>query len=451
MITRRQLLQAAAAVPLAAAGCSHERAGSASGAREVVRDVIHVGSPTIPPSITLTPHTIIVPDGARAIAGLTTDRKALRLAAGTPAVSPGSVVVLTDVGVFRAQAVERSGDQQVVTPAPCAIHQLIADGGLRFQNVRITPRAGATTGTRRPTGRSAAAVVFDRLSPTLHAQDSGDTSGKIGDYDYRIQYNATDDAVTFDASASGDVAGFETKLTANGHLSGFDVSGGVNVRRGAPESLALLVKSLVGEVNLEATASRHDNAAHPGQQMLKIPKEYVWPLVIDGIPFLLKLGVALLLNEGLTNTNAQARFGVKLTFKGSSGFDMKLPGEPKEADPKIDTALDTDYSFTHAESVGLGPQALLVAMQCPRLAFGLGLDLPFVDVFAGPYIDVVTAASHTASGAAAIVACQRNQLVITGAVGCEGKFLLWEGDMRKEAYRKEIVRAVPDTKACRLE
>jgi hypothetical protein len=50
-----------------------------------------------------------------------------------------------------------------------------------------------------------------------------------------------------------------------------------------------------------------------------------------------------------------------------------------------------------------------------------------------------------------LVPCQRNQLVITGAVGCAGKFLHWEGDVRKEAYRKEIVRAVPDSKACRLE
>src|SRR5262249_20777507 len=155
--------------------------------------------------------------------------------------------------------------------------------------------------------------------------------------------------------------------------------------------------------------------------------------------------------EGLTNINAQVRFGVKLTFKGSSGFDMKLPGDPKQADPKIDTAYDSDFSFTHAESVGLGPQALLVAMQCPRLALVLGLDLPLVDVFAGPYVDVVTSASHTTSGATALIACQRNQIVITGSVGCEGAFLKWSGDMRKEAYRKDIVRAVPDTKVCRLE
>jgi hypothetical protein len=201
--------------------------------------------------------------------------------------------------------------------------------------------------------------------------------------------------------------------------------------------------------------------------MLKIPHEFVWPIVIDGIPFLLKLGVALLLNEGLTNINGAARFGVKLTFKGSSGFDMPLPGDPKKApEPKTDTKIESENSFTHAESVGLGPQALLVAMQCPRLAFGLGLhmpstlldvigplldvDLPHIEVFAGPYIDVVTAASHTTSGAMAMVNCQRNQLVITGAVGCQAAFLHWDHDVRAEVYRKEIVRTVPNIKGCEL-
>jgi hypothetical protein len=158
-------------------------------------------------------------------------------------------------------------------------------------------------------------------------------------------------------------------------------------------------------------------------------------------------------SETFPGKYAAARFGVKLTFKGSSGFDMPLPGEPKQADPKIDTSLDTDFSFKHAESVGLGPQALMVAMQCPRLACGLGLDLPFIDCFTGPYIDIVTTASHVAAGAMALVPCQRNQLIINGAVGCDVEFLNWSSGekFRKEAYRKEFTRAVPDSKACRGE
>jgi hypothetical protein len=437
-LRRREFLRVTTASVVGGfAACSRQQSPAPQGI------VVRSGSDVIPPRIALTPQTVVVPSRARALVGVSNDHKALRMTGVD--VKPGSVVLLQDVGVFRAKAVQPGNrGELLVTPAPCAISDLIADGDVRFENIRIRPPAG------RPSGSTPMAARFtDLLIPPLAAQDSGAASGKVGAFDYQIQYTATDDAVNFDASTNGDLAGFLTKVTATGHLTGFDLSGGVSVRRGAPESLALLVKAIAGEVTVDATAARHDNAAHPGNQMLKIPKEYVWPIVIDGIPFLLKLGVALLLNEGLTNTDAQVRFGVKLTFKGSSGFDMRLPGDPKKAEPKMETALDNDFSFTHAESVGLGPQALLVAMQCPRLAFGLGLDLPFVDVFTGPYIDIVTSASHTAAGAMAIVPCQRNQIVVAGTVGCEGAFVRWNGDMRVEAYRREIVRAVPDTAACR--
>ena len=446
---RRQILRVAATAPLVAAweGCTRRNAettGSTSGG------VIRVGSATIPSSIKLTPQTVIVPTGERAIAGLSPDRKALHLV-GADSIKAGSTVLLSDFGVFRAQDVQAAPGGLFVTPGPCALQDLISDGAIRFDNVRVRPSDGKPGG---PANKrlSESASLWDLFIPRVFAQEPIASSGKLGSFDYQIQYATTDDAVTFDAGANGDLAGFTAKVTSNGHLEGFELSGNAEVRSGNPENLALLIKGLKGEVNLEASAERHDNAAHPGNQMLKIPHEFEWPIVISGIPFLLKLGVAILFNEGLTNTQAAARFGVKLKFKGSSGFDMPLPGDPKKADPKIDTSLDTDFSFQHAESVGLGPQALLVAMQCPRLAFGLGFSLPFIDAFAGPYIDVVTSASHTAAGALALVPCQRNQLVITGAVGCQAKFLKYETpDIRKEAYRKEIVRAVPDSKACRLE
>ncbi len=462
--SRRQILRAAIAAPFLAAveGCTRkqtETTGSTSGG------IIRVGSATIPSSIKLTPQTVIVPAGARALAGFSPDRKALHIV-GADSIKAGSTVLLSDVGVFRAQAVQPAPDGLFVTPAPCALQDLISDGAIRFENVRIRPGDGRPSLPVRKRPRQSASL-FDLLIPQAFAEESSSPSGKLEGFDYEIQYAAIDDAVTFDASVSGDIAGFEAKVSTNGHLDGFELSGNAEVRSGNPENLALLVKGLKGEVNLEASVERHDNAAHPGQKLLKIPHEFVWPIVIEGIPCLLKLGVALLLNEGLTNIQAAARFGVKLKFKGSSGFDMPLPGDPKKADPKIETELETDYSFTHAESVGLGPQALLVAMQCPRLAFGLGLALPselmdtllpVVDIdfpiqaFLGPYIDIVTSASHTTSGAMAMVPCQRNQLVVTGAVGVEARFLKWTvPDLRKEAYRKEIVRAVPDTKVCRLE
>jgi hypothetical protein len=136
-VRRRDLLRSALSAPLLAlAGCSREQA--AAPAASVAANVVRAGSATIPPSLKLTPQTVVIPDGARAFKGRAADRKALRLdAAAAERVKAGSVVVLSDVGVFKAQSVQRDGGDLLVTPEPCAITELIRDGELRFEGLRI--------------------------------------------------------------------------------------------------------------------------------------------------------------------------------------------------------------------------------------------------------------------------------------------------------------------------
>ncbi|MCS6921468.1 MAG: hypothetical protein NZM07_06060, partial [Elioraea sp.] len=64
-------------------------------------NVLRAGSATIPPSLKLTPQTVVIENGARAFKGRAADRRALRLdAAAAEQVKAGSVVLLADVGVF---------------------------------------------------------------------------------------------------------------------------------------------------------------------------------------------------------------------------------------------------------------------------------------------------------------------------------------------------------------
>jgi hypothetical protein len=79
-----------------------------------------------------------------------------------------------------------------------------------------------------------------------------------------------------------------------------------------------------------------------------------------------------------------------------------------------------------------------------------GNKIAFSGCVCWSYVDIVTSASHTTAGVLSLLPCQRNQLVISRSIGCDAKFLHWDaGDnMRKEVYHKEIVNAVPNTKAC---
>jgi len=289
--------------------------------------------------------------------------------------------------------------------------------------------------------------LMDWLVPAAFAATGSRYSGTIGDYTIEAGYQSDGDTLKFDGKLGRDSDGVKIDVDVNGDLSGFELDGGVAVSNGRASNINLTFSNLTGEVTLQARGGRGAKAGHKGESILKLPLEYEWPVVIDGIPFVLKLAVALLLNEGFTSVDAVAGVGVKLKFNGATGFDMKLPGLPAQAQTTAQGEMNYELSIERADGTGLGPQTLLVACQFPRFGFGLG----FGQAYAGSFIDIVTATSTTVAGATALVPCQRGQLVVTGSVGVESAFLLWERSTKVEVYRKEIVRTVPDVKACRIE
>lgn len=446
---RRTLLAGAAAAPIAAlAGCSREQSTSAGLAAPA--NVLRAGSPTIPPSLKLMPQAVVIKDGARAFKGRAADRRAMCLdAAAAEQVKPGSVVVLSDVGVFKAQAVQRDGSDLLVVPETCAINELIRDGEVNFSGLRIDPRAA-----RLQTARAAresislAGMALDWLLPPAHAASANRHAGQLGDYEVDAGYAASDGALRFDGRFNRDSRGMKIDVKLDGQLSGFSIGGRIAVADGRARNLNLLLNDLSGQVELTARAGRGGKGDFKGEDIIVTPIEESWPVVIDGIPFLLRLKCALLVNDGLTNLDAFVEMKTGVKFRGErTGFEMRLPGEPNQVEHSPVGSLQfEDFQFHKADGVGLGPQTLLAAFQFPRLGFGLGIE----HVFAGSFIDLVTAANTTLAGSMAPVPCRRAQLVLTGSVGVDGKFLLWEKSTKLPVWTQEFVRAVPDVKACQI-
>ncbi|MDZ7651289.1 MAG: hypothetical protein U5L03_01315 [Burkholderiaceae bacterium] len=447
-VLRRSLLNGAAAVPLAAlGGCSREAAAPAVTA---AGDVLRAGSPTIPPSIKLTPQTVVVKDGARAFKGRAADRRTLRLdAAAAEQVRAGSVVVLSDVGVFKAQAVRREGGELFVAPEPCAINELIRDGEVNFNGLRIDPRAARLQTALAPRASTAlAAAALDWLVPPAHAASADRYTGQLGDYEVDAGYAGSDGALRFDGRFHRDSHGMKIDVKLDGQLSGFSIGGRIAVADGRARNLNLLLNDLAGQVELTARAGRGAKGEFKGEELIVTPIEESWPVVIDGIPFVLRLKCALLVNDGLTNVDAFVEMKTGVKFRSErTGFDMRLPGEPNKVEhTPVGSLQFEDFQFHKADGVGLGPQTLLAAFQFPRLGFGLGIE----HVFAGSFIDLVTAANTTLAGSMAPVPCRRSQLTLTGSVGVDGKFLLWEKSTKLPVWTQEFVRTVPDVKACQI-
>jgi hypothetical protein len=446
---RRTLLRGAVAAPIAAlAGCSREQ--TASPAPVVTAPVLRAGSPTIPLSLKLAPQAVVIKDGARAFKGRAADRNGLRLdAAAAEQVKSGSVVVLSDVGVFKAQAVQRDGSDLLVTPEACAINELIRDGEVNFSGLRIEPRAARVQTARDTRMRtSLAGLALDWLLPTAHAASADRYAGQLGDYEVDAGYTASDGALRFDGRFNRDSHGMKIDVKLDGQLSGFAIGGRIAVADGRARNINLLLNDLAGQVELTARAGRGAKGEYKGEDIIVTPIEESWPIVIDGIPFLLRLKCALLVNDGLTNVDAFVEMKTGVKFRGErTGFDLRLPGEPNKVEHTPQGSLQfEDFEFHKADGVGLAAQTLLAAFQFPRLGFGLGME----NVFAGSFIDLVTAANTTLAGTMAPVPCRRSQLVMTGSVGVDGKFLLWEKSTKIPIWTQEFVRTVPDMKACQI-
>jgi len=416
------------------------------------------GESEIPKGLTLTPQTIVLRDGARALRQISNDGSTVTVdgsAAGAGDIKPGSVVLIRGVEVIKAAAVRRDGGTIVVTAEPAAITDLIQNGEIQWSAAKVDFRRGAVHtvpesasaptehSTRWTTGR--APFVALTLPPWLPADDGDRFSGKLKDFDYEGGYSGDGDRLSADVHLHGETHGVKVDIAANGHLSNFTFGGRIAIRDGKADNLNLLLDKLDGEVDLRGSVSRAAGADHGGQQLLEIPQRYEFPVIIEGIPFVVSFRFALLLNEGLTNVGGTATAAAHLTLHGSQGAEWHIPGEPKaEPVPKAEGETSLDFDLTRSEGVGLGPQALLVAIQYPWVGIGLGFGV----AHAGPFVDVVTAASTTVSGAAAIIPCTRGEVYITGSAGLEAKFLLLRKSIRTTVYQKGIHKARPDIKAC---
>lgn len=451
--TRRSLLLGAAAIPAAGLfGCAREKQpGSASVTATEAPAVkaIRAGSVAIPESLRLTPRTVIVKDAARGFKGVESDGQTLRIDADVAGnLQPGNVALLADVAVVKVRSVQRSGSDLLIGAEPCAITELIEDGVIEFGKLMIDPNAGRVQVVARRTEAAPLLDFLDLLLPPAKADSGHRLRGKVGSFDVDAGYAPEGEQVVFDGKLDGRYHGVKVDIAVNGSVSGFELGGRIAVVNGRADNLTMLVKNITGELSVQARGGRDAKDEHQGDQMLELPIDYSWPIIIDGIPFLLKLKLALLVNEGFTNLDATAGIGAKLRLNGSTGFDMRLAGEPDTTPPKVELEdqVQTEFSTTLMEGIGLGPQALIVACQFPRIGFGLGL----AKAYSGSFIDVVTAANTTIAGATAPVPCKRGQVVITGSVGVEAKFLNMSRSLKYEVYKKESVRAEPDVKACRI-
>lgn len=285
----RAAVCAAIGAAFLASGCARS-SGPADGGAMIV------GGSDIPPSIKLTQQTVVVRDGPRALKRISDDGATVTLDAsslGATEIKPGSIVLIRGVEVVKAAAVRREGSDVVITAAPAAITELIQNGEIRWNAVKVGFRKGAIH--TRPVRASSATARASRWGqserppflalalPALAMDDAADRfTGKVADFDYEAGYAVTDDRMTADGHVYGETHGVNVDINIKGHVSNFEFGGRIAIQDGKADNLNLLLDKLEGEVDVQASVSRAAGASHAGQQLLEIPKEYDFPT--NGMP-----------------------------------------------------------------------------------------------------------------------------------------------------------------------
>jgi hypothetical protein len=178
------------------------------------------------------------------------------------------------------------------------------------------------------------------------------------------------------------------------------------------------------------------------------------PLPIDGIPFVVQLAADALLKVFLAGNHATQHFKGNYTLSGSGGF-TSTPSA---------TNTDTQIEMKEPEvgettALSPGTSGAVVAVQLPRLGFGLG----FLGASSLAFIDVVNVMTITNAAAVATLnpPCKRFTWTMTGHVGVETRvmplpFPLIETavskalSQKKEVWSHEWKKVDPPIKMCEI-
>jgi hypothetical protein len=294
----------------------------------------------------------------------------------------------------------------------------------------------------KPTGNGA-------LSVTLESRDGEDAGGGGGGGSKGFKH-------LFDIASDNVDVRFKVKAD----LSGFSAAGAYQIVGGNVNAAKMQFKNLNGHV----TAAFVGRLGKPGNKGLKVPIMHLpisfnIPLPVDGIPFVVQVGGDFLLTIFLAGNHATLTVNGEYNFSGQSGFSYTNNAAGMTDNASFSGAQPQLKNY---QGSSLGVSAVVLAVQLPRIGFGLSVTGVASSV---AYIDVIHVLTMTQSadvGANMLVPrCKRMTYNTLGNVGVQTKILLipvpaiqkWASDKlngKKEVFNhtKEVLD--PPVKACQI-
>ncbi len=200
---------------------------------------------------------------------------------------------------------------------------------------------------------------------------------------------------------------FDLRVKVRGHLDDFDTDGSMTVANSALGQWKSAVSNLNGDADLDWIARLGEKGVFSENIKVEVPFNFDIPLVIGGLPFMIEIGANFLAAPGLTSHHASAAGSYHITFNGGASITATPTGANTES------SLTGNAETKDRQVTSLGVSAVLVAVQVPRIGFGLGL----LNTSAVAYVDQVLATSVVTAGAVGLIPCRRYQIISSFGAG----------------------------------
>jgi hypothetical protein len=388
-------------------------------------------------------------------------------------LAPGKVFLVPNVAVLKIVQVAHFNSQLVVQTTAPALTDFIREGTLCWDTpikFATMGRFGGETGLPRssnawPLGR----LWLDWDQPVLAYSA---LSGNIDGWDYSMDASPAPDRLNLNFKLSKSIASSNAKLaiTATGYVQNFETVATIEIHDSALKYFDYRNSNLNGLVNFAWSASKQSAGTLTTEERLKLPKGYVIPFVLGGIPFTLEITGALLFKPGFTGNGEMAGGNFRVEYNGVQGFSLR------DGNISEDGATHGNFAILPAPNMSvLGPMGFVTGLAFPRVELKLaGLDslgefLPegasqALDVIgekaqavaaavgvklpqtltnplksdAAAYVEVVTVTSLVQAGTLTSIGvpCQEVNLIVTGKVGAHATLLAQSmGDFEKEIFK----------------
>ncbi len=351
-------------------------------------------------------------------------------------LAPGKVMLLQGYAVAVVVSVSRSGSRLTVTTRPAALTDIFKTADLNFSEPIDfadafgtlepgSPPSEATSEARADEPQVALAAAGKPVIPNVGLSYVGKGTN---DFSYRISVSPTlsrlnwaiqgcvgASFITGQTCVPGKSAGGLTlEATLSGYIAKANLAGSFDIVNGRN------LRSTFSFLSVGGVAITYQ-ILDPGKNdfklpVLRLPMSFNVPFAIAGVPMLLKVSFALLVNVALSSKNSTIQGGETLTYGGSESVT-----ESGGSDSGATNPMSVKGSFvTNKPSVTLSSAAVEVASQM-KVGFGPGLAAGNIL----GYGDVIVAIGQRTGTLVAGLPCSAFYLTVSGHAYMEAQVAVW--------------------------